>query len=174
MKRNMVIAAVTAAALLGGGTATALAVTDDGRGPDDRTPARTAADDSVDRVRHGDDTQPDDRTRSDRSTGSDDRARTDDRTRADDRPHTDDRADDHNSARLRSARVTAAGALAAALRHTPGTAVSAHLDDDHATPDWEVEILGSGGAWYEVHVDAGTGKIVSSRTETGHRGGHDD
>ncbi|MFF2386908.1 PepSY domain-containing protein [Streptomyces sp. NPDC058108] len=174
MKRNIVIAAVAAAALIGGGTATALAVTDDGTERVTRSPARTADDDGAGHVRHGGDTRTDDRTRTDAPARTDDHPHPDDRTRTG--RHTagpDDHGDD--AARLRSARVTAAGALATALRHTPGTAASADLDDDRSAPVWEVEILSNGGTWYEVRVDAGDGKVVSSRTEPGHRGrGADD
>ncbi|MEV5779847.1 PepSY domain-containing protein [Streptomyces sp. NPDC048448] len=184
MKRNIVIAAVAAAALIGGGTATALAVTDDSTAAVAGASSRTADDDRAGHVRHGDDTRADDRTRTGGRTGTDDRTRTDGPTRTDDHPHPDDRtrtghhtagSDDHgdDAARLRSARVTAAEALATALRHTPGTAASAGLDDDRATPTWAIGILATGGTWYEVRVDAGTGKVVSARTEPAHRGGHD-
>ncbi|MEU0036107.1 MULTISPECIES: PepSY domain-containing protein [unclassified Streptomyces] len=185
MKRNIVIATVAAAALIGGGTATALAVTDDGTASATRSSPRAADDDRADHVRHDDDTRADDRTRTDGRTGTDDGTRADGPARTDDHPHPDDRtrtghhasgADDHgdDAARLRSARVTAAEALATALRHTPGTAASADLDDDRSTPTWEIGILATGGTWYEVRVDAGTGKVVAAHTEPGHRGGHDD
>ncbi|MFF3000222.1 PepSY domain-containing protein [Streptomyces sp. NPDC057950] len=184
MKRNIVIAAVAAAALIGGGTATALAVTDDSTAAVPGASSRTADDDRAGHVRHGDDTRVDDRTRTGGRAGTDDRTRAGGPTRTDDHPHPDDRtrtgrhaagSDDHgdDAARLRSARVTAAEALATALRHTPGTAASADLDDDRATPTWEIGILATGGTWYEVRVDAGTGKVVSARTEPAHRGGHD-
>ncbi|MFD8425476.1 PepSY domain-containing protein [Streptomyces sp. NPDC059466] len=171
MKRNIVIAAVASAALIGGGTATALAGTDDGTAPVYRSSARTADDDRAGHVRHGGDTRADDRTGTDGPTRTDDHPHPDDRTRTGRHSGPDDHGDD--AARLRSVRVTAAEALATALRHTPGTAASAHLDDDRSTPAWEIGILSSGGTWYEVRVDAGTDKVVSSRTEPGHRGRDD-
>ncbi|KES05505.1 hypothetical protein BU52_19905 [Streptomyces toyocaensis] len=121
MKRNIVIAVVTAAALVGGGTATAIAVSGDGDG----APA------SVERTekRAGDDDGRDD----DRGDGRDDR-----------RPSGD---------------VTAADAVAAALKHTPGTAVSAELDDDG---DWEVEVLGRGDGRHSVRVDPGSGTVLGA------------
>ncbi|MEV5886786.1 PepSY domain-containing protein [Streptomyces sp. NPDC052020] len=51
MKRNIVIAAVTAAALIGGGTATALAITADDEGPARQADTRASDDDA-----HDDDT----------------------------------------------------------------------------------------------------------------------
>ncbi|MFJ8010171.1 PepSY domain-containing protein [Streptomyces fagopyri] len=173
MKRNIVIAAVASAALIGGGTATALAVTDDGTARVSRSSPRSADDDRSDHVRHGDDTRADGRTVTDGPARTDDHPHPDDRTRTG-RPSSgpDDHGDD--AARLRSARVTAAEALATALRRTPGTAASADLDDDRSTPTWEIGILAPGGTWYEVRVDAGTGEVVSSRTESRHRHGDDD
>ncbi|MFF1274590.1 PepSY domain-containing protein [Streptomyces marokkonensis] len=130
MKRNIVIAVVTAAALVGGGTATAIAVS----GDDDGGPA------SVERTekRAGDD------------DGRDDRGRDDD-GRGDDRDDRDDRRP--------SGEVTAADAIAAALKHTPGTAVSAELDDDG---DWEVEVLGRGDGRHSVRVDPGSGRVLGA------------
>ncbi|GGW87750.1 hypothetical protein GCM10010297_06190 [Streptomyces malachitofuscus] len=130
MKRNIVIAVVTAAALVGGGTATAIAVSgdDDGSAPVAQTETRAGDDDGQD-----DDARDDD--------GQDDNARDDDR---------DERAV--------SGDVTAADAIAAALKHTPGTAVSAELDD----AVWEVDVLGKGDTWHSVRVDPDTGKVLGS------------
>lgn len=146
MKRNIVIAVVTAAALVGGGTATALAVS-------------------------GDDAPT---TRATENRGADDDGRDDDRGRAD----ADDRDDDSDDrdgggdddARVASSgAVTAADAIAAALKHTPGTAVSAELDDDDddngGKAVWEVDVLGGGDTWHSVRVDPGTGKVLSAQEE---------
>ncbi|KOU59664.1 peptidase propeptide and YpeB domain protein [Streptomyces sp. MMG1533] len=121
MKRNIVIAAVTAAALVGGGTATALAVTGDG---DEGTARQTDV----------------------QVNGSG--------------------VQDDGTARV-SGDVTAAEAIASALRHSPGTAVSADLDDqDDAGPVvWDVDVLGSGNTWHSVRIDPGTGKVLGSHTE---------
>lgn len=113
MKRNIVIAAVTAAVLAGGGTVTALAVAgDDDR--DDRATGTTSAADHRDDDRRGDD----------RRGGGDDERREDD--------GVDDRHGDGGDRSEAAGRVTfgAADAVAAALRHTPGTAVSVELDHD--------------------------------------------
>ncbi|MEV6172995.1 PepSY domain-containing protein [Streptomyces sp. NPDC051954] len=119
MKRNIVIAAVTAAALIGGGTATALAVT----GDDDGTAAPKTG------------TQV---------TGDDD------------------------SARVASGTVTAADAIATALKEAPGTAVSAELDDDGDGDDgpaqWKVRVLAGDDTWHKVRIDPASGKVLGSQT----------
>ncbi|WP_405619242.1 PepSY domain-containing protein [Streptomyces sp. NBC_00076] len=133
MKRNIVIAAVTAAALVGGGTATALAVSGDGDGSGT---ARQAADVRV----SGDD------------------------ARDDDAASTDD-----DSARAASAKVTAADAIASALRQSPGTAVSAELDDqdgdDRGPAAWEVDVLAADNTWHSVRIDPADGKVLGSHSE---------
>ena len=142
MKRNIVIAAVTAAALIGGGTATALATTgDDDRGTAPRADVSVSDDGGV-------------------------------RDEADDRD--DDRRDDSRAA---AAKVTAADAVAAALADTPGTAVSAELDDEDDDRDgadgddrreraaWEVDVLSGDGTWHSVRVDPATGKVLGSEKD---------
>lgn len=138
MKRNIVIAVVTAAALVGGGTATALAVS-------------------------GDDAPA---TRATESRAADDDGRDDDRGRADDDGRDDSDGDDARVAS--SGEVTAADAVAAALEHTPGTAVSAELDDDDddgGKAVWEVDVLGGGDTRHSVRVDPGTGKVLGARED---------
>jgi uncharacterized membrane protein YkoI len=166
MKRNIVIAVVTAAALVGGGAATALAVSggDEASGTSGTSVAQTES-------RVGDDDGRDD----DRDDARDDR---DDRDEArDDRDdaRADDR-DDRNDERVVSGGVSAADAIAAALKHTPGTAVSADLDDDGDSDDgdddgnrgravWEVDVLGGGDSWYSVRVDPATGKVLGAHKD---------
>ncbi|MFF7793924.1 PepSY domain-containing protein [Streptomyces sp. NPDC007991] len=130
MKRNIVIAAVTATALIGGGTATALATTDDGGS------ARQAANTRL----------------------SDDDAR-------DDQDAPD--AQDDDAARAASADVTAPEAIASALKHTSGTAVSAELDDedDSGKVIWKVDVLSGGTTWHSVSVDPSSGKVLGSHTD---------
>ncbi|MFJ7136919.1 PepSY domain-containing protein [Streptomyces fungicidicus] len=146
MKRNIVIAVVTAAALVGGGTATALAVS----GDDDRGASVARAE-----ARAGDDDGRDD-DRDDRNEDRDDRDDRDDR--GEDR--SDDRGDDRDE-RAVSGDVTAAEALAAALKHTPGTAVAAELDDGA----WEVDVLGHDDGWHSVRVDPGSGKVLGASAD---------
>jgi uncharacterized membrane protein YkoI len=137
MKRNIVIATVAAAALIGGSTATALAA-----GVDSDTSTRQSSGPAS----NG--------TVQNTSVRDDDGARDDDGTRDDD------------AAQVKSAKVSAADAITAALNSTPGTAVSADLDDDDkGTVAWEVDVLGKGDAWHSVRVDPGTGKVLGSHTE---------
>ncbi|MFF8451353.1 PepSY domain-containing protein [Streptomyces leeuwenhoekii] len=138
MKRNIVIAAVTAAALITGGTATALAVSGDDGGTARQGETRVSEDDAV---RGG-----------------------------------DARDDDRDDERAVSSKVTAADAIAAALRHTPGTAVSAELedaddaDDDGGKAAWDVDVLSGGGTWHSVRVDPATGKVLGSHADDGDDG----
>ncbi|MER5179902.1 PepSY domain-containing protein [Streptomyces sp. NPDC002896] len=75
----------------------------------------------------------------------------------------DDAAEDATQAK--AARVTAAEAIAAALAHTPGTAVSADLEDEHRSLVWDVDVLTKGGEWRSVQVDPGTAKVLGSHVE---------
>lgn len=148
MRRNIVIAAVTAAALIGGGTATALATAeDDGRGTAPRADVSVSDDGGV-------------------------------RDEADGRDGDGDR---RNGPGASYAKVTAAEAIAAALRDTPGTAVSAELDDADDGDDrdgddddrddrreraaWEVDVLSGDGTWHSVRVDPASGKVLGSHAD---------
>ncbi|MFC7817978.1 PepSY domain-containing protein [Streptomyces sp. NPDC057367] len=151
MKRNIVIAAVTAAALIGGGTATALA---------------TAGDDDPGTTRQSDVRDRDDAAKGAADDGADDGD--------DSRDHDGDRDDDRDdAARASSAKVTAAEAVAAALKEAPGTAVSAELDDEDGDDDdgdreravWEVDVLAGDGTWHSVRIDPGSGKVLGSETD---------
>ncbi|MEV5470241.1 PepSY domain-containing protein [Streptomyces griseoincarnatus] len=137
MKRNIVIAVVTAAALVGGGTATALAVA----GDDDDTTSVTRTDD--DRDDRGED-------------------RSDDRDgRGEDRSDDRDGDDDDGAVRAAAGGVTAAEAITAALKHTPGTAVSAELDDG----SWEVDVLAGGDTWHTVRIAPDSGKVLGAQKD---------
>ncbi|WP_252542212.1 PepSY domain-containing protein [Streptomyces sp. RO-S4] len=126
MKRNIVIAVVTAAALVGGGTATALAVA----GDDDSTSVTRTDDDRDDRNDRND--------RDDRSGEDDDAGRA-----------------------AAPGDVTAAEAVAAALKHTPGTAVSAELDDG----SWEIDVLAEGDTWHSVRIAPDSGKVLGAQRD---------
>ncbi|MFZ3568117.1 PepSY domain-containing protein [Streptomyces sp. BH097] len=65
----------------------------------------------------------------------------------------------------KGAKVSAEDAIAAALKHTPGTAVGADLDSDDGRLVWEVDVIGSGDKWQHVDVDPGNGKVLGSHTE---------
>ncbi|ELP67277.1 PepSY domain-containing protein [Streptomyces turgidiscabies] len=128
MKRNIVIATLTAAALAGG-TVVAFAANDDGPAarPGTGTTAQVAAD------------------------------------RDDD---ADDRSDDtEDRTAVRGSGFTAAEAVAAALRHTPGTAVSADLEDDGADAGtWSVDVVRGDGTEYDVNV-SGAGKVLGAHRD---------
>ncbi|MBE8472664.1 PepSY domain-containing protein [Streptomyces justiciae] len=136
MKRNIVIAALTATALIGGGTATALAVSSDDDGS----------------------TRADVRVAADRAADDDDR---------------DDRDDRDETAVAAKGDVTAADAIAAALRHTPGTAASVDLEDDGAGT-WDVDVLKSDGTEYTVTVSPDTGKVVGAHKDNDDDGDAED
>ncbi|EGG45330.1 putative Asp-rich hydrophilic protein [Streptomyces griseoaurantiacus M045] len=160
MKRNIVLAVVAAAVLAGGGTATALAVADDdGPGADDRVASagrsgQDRADDAADDRDDHDDDRGDGRHHDRHHDGRDDDGR-------DGRDGRDDDGREDDSAAASSAKVTAAEAIAAALRHTPGSVVSAELDD----AVWSVEVLSSDDSWRDVRVDPGTGEVRGVRAE---------
>ncbi|MER6014507.1 PepSY domain-containing protein [Streptomyces bluensis] len=139
MKRNIVIATIAAVALIGGGTATALAVSGDDEAPAQRSSVRVQDDDA---------------------NGTDDRDDRDDRNGGD---SGDDNAED--AAEARAAKVTAAEAIKAALAEKSGTAVKAELESEDTNLVWEVDVLSSGNTWHTVHVDPGTGKVLGSHTE---------
>ncbi|MCX4905319.1 PepSY domain-containing protein [Streptomyces sp. NBC_00878] len=139
MKRNIVIATVAAAALVGGGTATALAVTGDEDTPVKKSSVRVSDDDRDNRDDRDDSVEV-----------------------ADD---NDNDADSEDASEAKAAKVTAADAITAALKSVPGTAVSADLDDEGTSLVWDVDVLSSGGAWHSVKVDPGTGKVLGSHTE---------
>ncbi|MCK8434766.1 PepSY domain-containing protein [Streptomyces sp. D2-8] len=90
----------------------------------------------------------------------------DDRNDQDDR---DDRDDDNSrdDARAASADVTASEAIASALKHTSGTAVSAELDDedDSAKVIWKVDVLSGDNTWHSVSVDPSNGRVLGSHTD---------
>ncbi|MFD0001564.1 PepSY domain-containing protein [Streptomyces sp. NPDC127178] len=125
MKRNIVIATVTAAALVGGGTVAAYASADDGNAPTQRQT----------NVRVTDDDRNDD---------------------------ADDRSDDATEVRV--SKISAADAIAAALKNTPGTAVSADRDDDGAGA-WDVNVVKGDGTEYNVQVSPDTAKVVGAQRD---------
>ncbi|MFJ7785901.1 PepSY domain-containing protein [Streptomyces albidoflavus] len=158
MKRNAVIAALTAVAVIGGGAA-AVAVSSG-----DDAPATASPADRVSLVSGQESTAPADRDddRDDQRDAKDD-DRDDRRDDAkDDQDDQDDQRDDKGAA-ADPGNVTVAQAIAAALNHTSGTVLSADLNDD-GDRRWEVEVATGGSTVHEIDVDSTTGKVV--RTET--------
>lgn len=144
MKRNVTIAAITAAVLISGTAAATVAFADDDS--DGRT-GTTAQ-------------QP--------TTGAE---RSDDRD--DDRDDRDDRSDDAKettrTAGGKDTRITLDQAVAAALKSAPGTVTEAGLDDDdddhNGRTVWELDVYGSDKTWHDVTVDATTGKVLKTRED---------
>ncbi|GAA2318086.1 PepSY domain-containing protein [Streptomyces kunmingensis] len=70
-----------------------------------------------------------------------------------------------NADEAKGAKIKAEDAIAAALKHTSGTAAGADLDSDDGRLVWEVDVIGGGNTWHHVDVDPGTGKVLSSHVE---------
>ncbi|MFE7765735.1 PepSY domain-containing protein [Streptomyces sp. NPDC057438] len=154
MKRNIVIATITAVALIGGGTATAIAVAGDDEAPAKKTVSVSNDDRDNDR---------------DDASNSDDTAqeRAEDRAEDQDARDTDQDAEDkaENAAEAKAGQVTAADAITTALKHKAGTAVSADLDDEGTNLVWDVDVLTGGDKWFSVQVDPRTGKVLGSHAD---------
>ncbi|RPK91032.1 MULTISPECIES: PepSY domain-containing protein [Streptomyces] len=135
MKRNVTIAAITAAVLIGGTTAATVAFADGGDG--DRTPAG-----SVSAVSLADDNASDDRT----DDASDDRAPAAAKT-------------------TRITLDQAVAAALKSVPGTVTEAELDDDDDDDDRAVWELDVRGSDKKWHDVKVDAGNGKVVKTRDD---------
>ncbi|KFF99633.1 hypothetical protein IQ62_18455 [Streptomyces scabiei] len=155
MKRNIVIATITAVALIGGGTATAIAVAGDDEAPAKKTVSVANDDNDRDDV---DDTADSDDTAQDKA---EDRA--EDQAARDTDQDAEDKAE--NAAEAKAGQVTAADAITTALKQKAGTAVSADLDDEGTNLVWDVDVLTDGGKWFSVQVDPRTGKVLGSHAD---------
>lgn len=143
MKRQLIIATAAAAALVAGGTVTAVAVSADGSGS-----ARSGAP-----VSAAHDTAP---------AGSGTAQVQDGRSSI--RMQDDDGQEDRREAR--AAKVSAPDAAAAALKAVPGTVSGLDLDADRAGLVWEADVLGKDGKWHEVTLDAGNGRVLNQHVDT--------
>ncbi|MFI1185021.1 PepSY domain-containing protein [Streptomyces californicus] len=145
MKRNVTIAAITAAVLIGGATAGTVAFADSDGGTD-RPQARSASGVST--------------------AGERDDERTDDDRTED---ASDDRGEGRSPAAAKNARTTLDQAVAAALKSVPGTVTEAELDADEddrgGRAVWELDVRGSDDTWHDVTVDATTGKVLQTRDD---------
>lgn len=101
------------------------------------------------------------------AVSADDRRDDDDRDEARGDDRDDDARGDGGAGSVTAGGVGAADAVAAALRHTPGTAVSADLDHDDrgGRAAWEVDVLSGNGTWHSVRVDPATGRVTGDRAE---------
>ncbi|MDX2604784.1 PepSY domain-containing protein [Streptomyces caniscabiei] len=156
MKRNIVIATITAVALIGGGTATAIAVAGDDEAPAKKTVSVSNDDNDRDDVNDVNDDSDD--TAQDKA---DDKA--EDRAARDTDQDADDKAE--NAAEAKAGQVTAADAIATALKSKAGTAVSADLDDEGTNLVWDVDVLTAGDKWFSVQVDPSTGKVLGTHAD---------
>lgn len=146
MKRKLALATVVAAALIGTGTASAVAFASEDT---PQTPEQRVA------VQLGDG-----------SDGSDDNA-DDDRDDRDDRQGSDDDhgEQDDDAREARAAKTAAPEAAAAALQAVPGTVTELGLDTRKGGLVWETDVLGKDGKSYDLTVDAGNGKVLNKHTD---------
>ncbi|MFJ1544255.1 PepSY domain-containing protein [Streptomyces sp. NPDC088246] len=198
MKRKIVIAAVTAAVLVGGTAATAIAFADDDS--HDRGTRSGAASGSTARVTVGDASaaavgavpgtiteaeldMEDGRLVWEVDVYGSDRAWHDVTVDAGNgkvlAKHTsDDNDGDRDRHASRSARVSLDAAVDVALKAAPGTVTSIDLDDHDDRSGkalrWEVDVHGKDDKRHELNVDAGTGKVTVDRSNDGGRDGADD
>ncbi|MEU6103526.1 PepSY domain-containing protein [Streptomyces flaveolus] len=186
MKRNIAIAAVTAAALVGGGTATALATTGDDDGARVTSVKVSAGDALASALREApgtavsaelDDEDGDDGERAAwevdvlAGDGTWHSVRIDPSSgkvlgaQSEDEDDTGDTAEAR--AALKGTSVDAADAAQAAAGH--GTVTSVELDDDgdhrEGGAAWEVETRTSGKAEQDWRVDGKTGKVTADRPD---------
>ncbi|MCX4845176.1 PepSY domain-containing protein [Streptomyces sp. NBC_00893] len=88
----------------------------------------------------------------------------------------DEGDDDRDRYTPRSAPVSLDAAVDAALKAQSGTVTSVDLDDDDNRSGkalhWEVDVRGEDGKQHELNVDAGTGRVTVDRSDDDH--GDDD
>ncbi|MEW1691743.1 PepSY domain-containing protein [Streptomyces sp. NPDC091265] len=199
MKRKIVIAAVTAAVLVGGTAATAVAFADDdssGSTATASTSGNSRVSSTTARVTVGDAVKAAARS----VPGTVTEAELDDEdgglvweldVYGSDKAWHDvtvdpgngkvlgkhvDNDDDRDRHAPRKASVTLDEAAAAALRSTPGTVTSIELGDHDGRSGgavrWEVDVRGKDGKEHELNVDAKTAGVTVDRSDDGH--GDDD
>ncbi|MGX9228805.1 PepSY domain-containing protein [Streptomyces albus] len=147
MKRKVIIATVTAAVLIGGGTATAFGVAGDDDGDGDK--AGTASQTHLRPAEHDDD-HADGQDRDDDGRDHDD----------DDGKDDGDRAEGTGAGALSHAR-----AARAVLKAVPGTVTELELDTERDRLVWEADVLGKDAKWHEVKIDAVKGGVVTNRVD---------
>ncbi|OEJ20964.1 hypothetical protein AR457_11315 [Streptomyces agglomeratus] len=163
MKRKLVIATAVTALLIGGGTATAFATSDDDKPAtstitlEEATKAATGSAPGTVTGAELDDDRP---TWEVDVYGKDAKwhdVDVDAKTAKVQDTHSEDDADDRAP---RSPKVTLKEAAAAALKAQPGTLTSIDLDDDGG---WEAEVRSKDGKHHELNVDARTAKATADR-----------
>lgn len=143
MKRQLIIATAAAAALVAGGTVTAVAVSNDASGS-----ARSGAPVSAQSAGH--------------DTGAPGTAQVKDGGSSI-RMQDDDADQDLREARV--AKVSAPDAAAAALKAVPGTVSGLDLDADRSGLVWEADVLGKDGKWHEITLDAGNARVLNQHVD---------
>ncbi|MGP3986510.1 PepSY domain-containing protein [Streptomyces sp. 3N207] len=148
MKRKVIIATVAAAALVGGGTATAFGVAGQDSGTDGKTAAASQSHSNVRMAEHDDhdDDGENDDTCDDRGDGRDG-------GRA-------DKAEDTGSAKVSHSR-----AAHAVLKEVPGSITELELDTDGNQLVWDADVLGKDNKWHDVKIDATKGHVVKNRVD---------
>jgi uncharacterized membrane protein YkoI len=75
---------------------------------------------------------------------------------------------------LAHARITLAQAAAAAEAHVGGRATRAELNGERGTAIYEIEIVGADQKVLDVRIDAGDGKVLSTKQDQADRRGKDE
>ncbi|GES30655.1 PepSY domain-containing protein [Streptomyces angustmyceticus] len=147
MKRHLIIATAAAAALVAGGTVTAVAVSNDtgsasaasgGSLPAQTSPHHAGA----------------------QATGT---AQVQDGRSSIRLPDDDTSGQDLREAK--AAKVTAPDAAAAALKAVPGTVTGLDLDADRPGLVWDADVLGKDGKWHEITLDAGNARVLNQHVD---------
>ncbi|GAA2603398.1 PepSY domain-containing protein [Streptomyces axinellae] len=155
MKRKVIIATVAAAALVGGGTATAFGAA----GSNSDGGAQSQSHSNVRAADHDDDQNGDDRDSDDRKDDRDD----DGRDGHDGHDETGSRAD--RAEETGSADVSLSRAIQAVHKAAPGDISELELDTDGNRLVWEADVLGKDNKWHEVKIDATKGQVVKNRID---------
>ena len=148
MKRHIVIATAAAAALIAGGTATAVAVNGNSGPGSTQSGAQTSAQLAAQNA--GTD-------HAGTSTSQDGRSSI--------RMQDDDDNGQEDIREANAAKVSAPDAAAAALKAVPGTVTGLDLDADRPGLVWEADVLGKDGKWHEVTLDAGNARVLNQHID---------
>jgi uncharacterized membrane protein YkoI len=65
----------------------------------------------------------------------------------------------------KDAKASLPQAIQSATTHTPGTAVSAELDNHWGTTSYQVNVLQADGVLMEVKVDAADGRVIRAKRD---------
>lgn len=147
MKRHLIIATAAAAALVAGGTVTAVAVSNDGSAnaaSGAQLPAHTVA----------------------QHAGSQASGTAQVQDGSSSIPMQDDDANGQEEIReANAAKVSAPDAAAAALKAVPGTVTGLDLDADRPGLVWDADVLGKDGKSHEITLDAGNARVLNQHVD---------